>query len=99
MKTLKFDLIIVGGGIAGLWLLNRATQEGYSALLLEKNSLGGGQTVRSQGIIHGGTKYALNGVLTQASNTIKEMPQRWRDCLAGNGEIDLSAAKILSEAH
>ena len=99
MKTLSFDLIIVGGGIAGLWTLNQAVKAGYDAILLEKGSLGGGQTVRSQGIIHGGTKYALNGVLTQASNTIRDMPQRWRDCLEGNGELDLSSANVLSDAH
>ncbi|MCP4595087.1 FAD-dependent oxidoreductase [Neptuniibacter sp.] len=99
MKILKFDLIIVGGGVAGLWTLNRAVQSGYNAILLEKDTLGGGQTIRSQGIIHGGTKYALNGVLTQASNTIKEMPQRWRDCLEGKGEIDLTDVNILSDAH
>ena len=99
MNTLKLDLIIIGGGIAGLWTLNRAVKAGFNAILLEKNSLGGGQSVRSQGIIHGGTKYALSGVLTQASNTIKEMPQRWRDCLAGQGEIDLTSVNILSEAH
>lgn len=99
MKTLKLDLVIVGGGIAGLWLLNRAVKEGLNAILLEKDTLGGGQTVRAQGIIHGGTKYALNGVLTQASNTIKEMPQRWRDCLKGCGELDLSSVEVLSEAH
>lgn len=99
MKTLKFDLIIIGGGIAGLWTLNRAVKSGFNAILLEKDTLGGGQTIRSQGIIHGGTKYALNGVLTQASNTIKEMPQRWRDCLNGSGELDLSGVNILSEAH
>lgn len=99
MTTIELDLLIVGGGIAGLWTLNRAVQAGYNAVLLEKDSLGGGQTVRSQGIIHGGTKYALNGVLTQASNTIKEMPQRWRDCLAGQGEIDLTQVDCLSDAH
>lgn len=99
MKTVKIDLLIVGGGIAGLWLLNRAIKDGLNAVLLEKDTLGGGQTIRSQGIIHGGTKYALNGVLTQASNTIKEMPQRWRDCLQGQGELDLSDVEILSDAH
>lgn len=99
MKILKCDLIIIGGGVAGLWLLNRAVQSGYNAILFEKDTLGGGQSVRSQGIIHGGTKYALNGVLTQASNTIKEMPQRWRDCLQGQGEIDLSDVELLSDAH
>ncbi|PIE20604.1 MAG: FAD-dependent oxidoreductase [Neptuniibacter caesariensis] len=99
MNTLKFDLIIVGGGVAGLWLLNKAVNAGLSAILLEKNELGGGQTICAQGIIHGGTKYALNGVLTQASNTIKAMPQRWKDCLDGHGEIDLSAVEQLSDAH
>lgn len=99
MKTVKIDLLIVGGGIAGLWLLNRAIKDGFNAVLFEKDTLGGGQTIRSQGIIHGGTKYALNGVLTQASNTIKEMPQRWRDCLQGQGELDLSDVEILSDAH
>lgn len=99
MNTLKFDLIIIGGGIAGLWTLNRAVSAGFNAILLEKNTLGGGQSVRSQGIIHGGTKYALSGVLTQASNTIKEMPQRWRNCLDGTGEINLREVNVLSEAH
>jgi glycerol-3-phosphate dehydrogenase len=99
MNTLKLDLVIIGGGIAGLWTLNRAVKAGFNAVLFEKNTLGGGQSVRSQGIIHGGTKYALSGVLTQASNTIKEMPQRWRDCLKGNGELDLTTVNILSDAH
>lgn len=99
MNTLKLDLVIIGGGIAGLWTLNRAVKAGFNAVLFEKDTLGGGQSVRSQGIIHGGTKYALSGVLTQASNTIKEMPQRWRDCLKGNGELDLTTVNILSDAH
>ncbi|WP_299197446.1 FAD-dependent oxidoreductase [uncultured Amphritea sp.] len=99
MQTIKTDLVILGGGIAGLWLLNRALQQGYDALLLETGDLGGAQSVRSQGIIHGGTKYALNGVLTQASSSIADMPSRWRACLDGTGELDLSSAKILSDAH
>ncbi|WP_286236624.1 NAD(P)/FAD-dependent oxidoreductase [Neptuniibacter halophilus] len=99
MNNVQLDLIIIGGGVAGLWTLNRAVKAGLNAILLEKDCLGGGQTVRSQGIIHGGTKYALNGVLTQASNTIKEMPQRWRDCLAGHGELDLTQVRLLSDAH
>ncbi|MBN0988381.1 FAD-dependent oxidoreductase [Amphritea pacifica] len=99
MQTIKTDLVILGGGVAGLWLLNRALQQGYDALLLETADLGGAQSVRSQGIIHGGTKYALNGVLTQAASSIADMPSRWRACLDGTGELDLSSAKILSEAH
>src|SRR5690606_11380471 len=37
------DLVIFGGGVAGLWLLNRAREAGYSALLFEREALGAGQ--------------------------------------------------------
>lgn len=98
MTTVRLDLLIIGGGVAGLWTLNRAVKAGYSALLLEKGALGGGQSVHSQGIIHGGTKYALNGTFTRAASAIAAMPDRWRACLAGQGELDLSAATRLSDA-
>ncbi len=97
--TIESDICIIGGGIAGLWLFRRLNDLGYRALLLENQSLGGGQTIKSQGIIHGGTKYTLSGNLTKASECIAGMPQRWRDCLAGTGELDLSATEILCEYH
>ena len=96
-KQLNVDVVIFGGGIAGLWLLDRLRQAGYQTLLLENESLGAGQTRFSQGIIHGGTKYALTGKLTASSESIFAMPQIWRDCLQGKGEVDLSSATILSE--
>lgn len=93
------DVLIVGGGIAGLWLNARLRQQGFSTVLVEQHTLGGGQTVKSQGIIHGGTKYALQGALTGASEAIADMPSRWRAALSGQGEIDLSSVRCLSEAH
>ena len=97
IKQLNVDVVIFGGGVAGLWLLARLRQAGYKALLLETKSLGAGQTRFSQGIIHGGTKYALTGKLTASSESIFAMPQIWRDCLQGKGEVDLSSAIVLSE--
>lgn len=91
------DVVIFGGGVAGLWLLNRLQRAGYRTLLLESNQLGAGQTLASQGIIHGGLKYALAGSLSGAANVIASMPQRWRDCLEGNGELDLRGVNVLSE--
>ncbi|WP_010488444.1 NAD(P)/FAD-dependent oxidoreductase [Pseudomonas sp. S9] len=98
-NTLSTDVLIIGGGIAGLWLNARLRKEGFATLLVEKDSLGGGQSVKSQGIIHGGAKYALHGALTGASEAIADMPRRWREALAGTGELGLSGVRLLSDAH
>ena len=98
-SVISTDVLIVGAGVAGLWLNARLRRQGFSTIVVERESLGGGQSVKSQGIIHGGAKYALHGALTGASEAIADMPRRWREALAGNGELDLSGVRLLSEAH
>ncbi len=98
-QALSTDVLIVGGGIAGLWLNARLRRQGFATLLVDNARLGGGQSVKSQGIIHGGAKYALHGALTGASEAIADMPRRWREALAGTGELDLSGVRLLSDAH
>lgn len=93
------DVLIIGGGIAGLWTLARLQQAGYKSVLLESDALGAGQTRFAQGIIHGGTKYALTGKLTASSEAVADMPSRWRACYEGKGELDLTQAELLSDAH
>ncbi|MRI31952.1 FAD-dependent oxidoreductase [Endozoicomonas sp. OPT23] len=99
IQTLDSDVVVIGGGIAGLWLFNALNKQGYKALLLENSTLGGGQTIKSQGIVHGGTKYTLSGNLTKAAECIAGMPDRWRRALAGDDDVDLRDVKILSEGH
>lgn len=94
---LKCDIVIFGGGVAGLWLLAELRSQGFQALLLETQSLGAGQTRYAQGIIHGGTKYALMGKITASSEAISAMPAVWRDCINGKGVLDLTKIKILSD--
>ncbi len=93
------DVVILGGGIAGLWLLSRLRARGYAALLLENQALGAGQTLASQGIIHGGLKYAIDRLPGQESATLADMPGRWRACMAGQGEIHLGAGLLAAERH
>lgn len=95
----QFDAIILGGGIAGLWLLSLLRDQGYEAILLEKHGLGSGQTFASQGMIHGGIKYSLAGAMTGASESIADMPSRWRSCLEGTDSVNLEGVSVLSEAY
>ncbi|MCA9013811.1 MAG: FAD-dependent oxidoreductase [Planctomycetaceae bacterium] len=92
----RADLIIFGGGIAGLWTLSEASRRGYRCLLLEAFTLGSGQTIASQGIIHGGLKYTLQGMMTGSARRIREMPLIWRKSLAGEQAPDLSQTEIRS---
>lgn len=94
---IHIDAAILGGGIAGLWLLNLLRGAEYGVALLETRRLGGDQTLASQGLIHGGLKYALGGAATPASEAIAAMPARWRACLAGTGDIDLTPLRPLSD--
>ena len=99
MSLHKADIVICGAGIAGLWLLNRLKRDGFNALLLEKDSIGCGQTIASQGIIHSGVKYALDGKLSELAESISAMPNLWRQALDGDGRVDLSAARVTSTSH
>jgi glycine/D-amino acid oxidase-like deaminating enzyme len=93
----QVDVLIYGGGVAGLWTHAVLRHAGYRALLLEKRALGAGQTIQSQGIIHGGFKYAIPGVKDMDSTSaIREMPARWKQNLEGLGKPDLSRVTVHS---
>lgn len=94
---IELDIAIIGGGVAGLWLANRLKTQGFNIALFEHKALGSDQTMASQGMIHGGMKYTLSGMLTGASEAIADMPQHWRACLCGDGDVDLRNTRILSD--
>lgn len=90
------DLAVIGGGIAGLWVLDAAVRAGRNAILVEAFELGHGQSVAAQGIIHGGLKYTLRERDLDAAGAIADMPGFWRARHAssdGNGP-DLRAARM-----
>lgn len=96
-RQIQLDVAVIGGGIAGLWLINRLLDAGYDAALLESRALGGVQSIASQGMIHGGIKYSLSGQLSGTSAILADMPSRWRAALAGEGELDLRQTRLLSD--
>ncbi len=89
--------IIIGGGIAGLWLCDALRRRGDAVVLLEAAALGAGQSIGSQGIIHGGVKYALAGALTESAANVGEMPGRWLASLHEGREPDLRAAALRTD--
>ena len=97
MKECACEVVICGGGIAGLWAMQVLRARGYQPVLLEQQTLGGGQTLAAQGILHGGMKYALDGKVDDIALRLREMPQRWLDAMAGRGELDLRSVQVLSE--
>lgn len=97
MASMRLDAVIFGGGVAGLWLLDQLARQGCHALLLEAGELGAGQTVAAQGIIHGGLKYTLQGLLTPSAKSIRGMPAVWRNALLGRATPNLTRTRVRSE--
>jgi glycine/D-amino acid oxidase-like deaminating enzyme len=96
-NQVRTDIVIFGGGIAGLWLLDALHQAGYSAIILNKGPLGQGQSIAAQGIIHGGTKYTFGLGLESAVPDLAAMPERWRASLTGQRGPDLRGAPPMAD--
>lgn len=94
--TIDADVCVVGAGVCGLWSACVLTRAGARVALVSQGPAGAGQTIASQGIIHGGVKYALGGQAGAASRAIAEMPGAWAEAMAGRGEVDLRGAQVLS---
>lgn len=53
-RDIAVDVLIVGGGPQGFWLLERLTHAGLSCLLIEKLGVGGGQAAHAEWFLHRG---------------------------------------------
>ncbi|HRP61699.1 MAG TPA: hypothetical protein PK400_00200 [Phycisphaerales bacterium] len=78
----NLDVVIFGGGAAGLWLLDRLHRAGYAALLLEPHELGSGSDIASQGFISARCQNWPKEAGLPSSGTLS-FPTIWRRCLAG----------------
>ena len=71
---MALDVLIIGGGILGLWLLMELHEAGYAVLLLERRELGGEQTCHSHVYIHQGHWYHV----IELSARLKDTQARWQ---------------------
>jgi len=53
----EFDLVVIGGGIQGVGVLQAAAAAGWRAALIEERALASGTSSRSSKLIHGGLRY------------------------------------------
>ena len=93
---IEIESLVVGGGVAGLFLLRALRAAGHGALLVEREALGTGQTTSSQGILHAGVKYALGGVAGDDAQEASEAATMWTDMLEGRGMADLRGLRVLA---
>jgi glycerol-3-phosphate dehydrogenase len=57
VRTLTYDVVIIGAGINGAGIARDAAMRGLKVLLIEKGEIGQGTTVASTRLIHGGLRY------------------------------------------
>jgi glycerol-3-phosphate dehydrogenase len=60
LRSERFDLIVIGGGITGAGVALDAASRGYSVGLVEKADFASGTSSRSSKLVHGGLRYLQN---------------------------------------
>lgn len=68
----SYDVIVVGAGIYGMTLTLEAARRGLRPLLLEKADFGGGTSLNSLRILHGGLRYLQNMDLPRFFESVRE---------------------------
>ncbi|MBF9028566.1 hypothetical protein FZCC0188_11630 [Rhodobacterales bacterium FZCC0188] len=88
--------VVIGGGVVGSWLHNSLISSGRESILVSDFNAPS-QTLFSQGIIHGGTKYALGLRKSEIIKNIRSMPQIWDLGFSRKAKPFLPQEAILSE--
>ncbi len=82
LASSEFDVVVVGGGIYGVWATLDAAQRGLKVALLEQNDFGSGASANSQRVVHGGLRYLQHADFKRMRESIRERSNMLR--LAGH---------------
>ncbi|MES2683896.1 MAG: glycerol-3-phosphate dehydrogenase/oxidase [Pseudomonadota bacterium] len=72
LKNRTFDVLVIGGGIYGVWAAYDAALRGLSVALIEKTDWGSGTSQSSSKLIHGGLRYLEHFEFRLVSHALKE---------------------------
>lgn len=72
LATTRFDVIVIGGGIAGAGIAREAAARGLRVALCEADDFGVGTSSRSSKLIHGGLRYLAQGRFDFVRRTARE---------------------------
>lgn len=89
MKRIETEAIVIGGGATGSGTLRDLTLRGVRAVLVEKSDIASGTTGRNHGLLHSGTRYAVND-LESARECIREnkiLKKIARHCIEDTGGL------------
>jgi glycerol-3-phosphate dehydrogenase len=75
----RWDVIVVGGGIAGAGILREAARCGLRALLLEGRDFASGTSSRSSKLVHGGIRYLQHGHWKLTRESLRERDRLLRE--------------------
>src|SRR5947208_11341994 len=71
-STSEWDMIIIGGGAAGLGVAVDAASRGYKTLLIEQYDFAKGTSSRSTKLVHGGVRYLAQGNIKLVKEALRE---------------------------
>jgi glycerol-3-phosphate dehydrogenase len=75
LRTDRFDLVVVGGGIIGAGVAALATERGLAVALVDKADFASGASSASSKLIHGGLRYLRQGDFGLVREALRESRQ------------------------
>ena len=70
LKSEKFDVLVIGGGIHGALIVWEAARNGYKSCLIEKNDFGSHTSANSLKVLHGGFRYIQHANIKRMRESI-----------------------------
>ena len=72
LKTITFDVIVIGGGISGAGIAREAALSGLRVALVERGDFASGISSKSTKLIHGGLRYLAMGDVAFVRRMLKD---------------------------